>query len=257
MRSPAEEQLPEADCSTSDEGVSVAAALPGRRAREEDAAGAFAVVPFLLFTAGSSELAASPGFHVFHLHSTVLCSNSAYFRARVTSAVGMSCLGSKRSRGETMEEVMEADEREAAASVLYFFYTSKLRAQDSASCSASFLLQMMKTAVFELLRSDALCTDAEATVLLLLSEWIVSENGMACCEEDLQQLNGIKLLTKDVAQEMKVQTRTATPVNHSGTGFRFTDGDGTTLGALDVEWWTPYIVKRCVRIVATVTNICA
>lgn len=67
----------------------------------------------------------------------------------------------------------------------------------------------------------------------------------------------IKLLTKDVAQEMKVQTRTATPVNHSGTGFRFTDGDGTTLGALDVEWWTPYIVKRCVRIVATVTNICA
>ncbi|MEW5305838.1 MAG: hypothetical protein WDW36_008353 [Sanguina aurantia] len=169
-----------------------------------------------------------------------------------------------------MEEVMEADEREAAASVLHFFYTSQLTAQDGVSCSASSLLQMMKVAdrwqapqalasfstvlcklqpddfpiaetfslpaglqvspgfaavkacardslmslfgsaaavatkpalllrflclpllaVFELLGSDALCTDAEATVLLLLSEWIVSENGMACCEEELQQLNG-------------------------------------------------------------------
>lgn len=111
------------------------------RSMHESAAEA-SIQPLQLLT--NHNAAASPGFHVFHLHSTVLCSNSAYFRARVTSAVGMSCLGSKRSRGETMEEVMEADEREAAASVLYFFYTSKLRAQDSASCSASFLLQMMK-----------------------------------------------------------------------------------------------------------------
>lgn len=43
--------------------------------------------------------------HSFHLHAIVLCSNSAYFRARITGAVGKTSIGGERSRGQAMEEV--------------------------------------------------------------------------------------------------------------------------------------------------------
>lgn len=88
-----------------------------------------------------------PSGIAFHVHALVLCSNSAYFRARITSAVGASNVGSKRGRVETMDEAMEEDECEAAAAVLQFFYTSQLAGQKGGCCSATFLLQMMKVRV--------------------------------------------------------------------------------------------------------------
>lgn len=45
-------------------------------------------------------------------------------------------------------------------------------------------------AVLALLQDETLVTDAEATVLLLLSEWCNGEQGKACTEAELQQLNG-------------------------------------------------------------------
>ncbi|MEW5305839.1 MAG: hypothetical protein WDW36_008354 [Sanguina aurantia] len=206
--------------------------------------------------------------HSFQLHAIVLCSNSAYFRARITGAVGKTSTGGERTRGQAMEEVMEADECEAAAAVLRFFYTSQLAAAPpGGGTGAAFLLQMMKVAdrwqaplaltalssvlcklqpdlfptaavysllqtsdafadirahacacllstygdavavatghallasflqlphaaVLELLGSGALVTDAEATVLLLLSEWCYAEANGACSEEDVRSLNG-------------------------------------------------------------------
>lgn len=83
--------------------------------------------------------------HVFQLHASVLCSSSAYFRARITGAVGVTSSGGKRSRVEKMEEVVEAEECEAAASLVQFFYTSKLEVTAvPASACAEFLLQMIK-----------------------------------------------------------------------------------------------------------------
>lgn len=93
-------------------------------------------------TSGSAKL--PTGNRVFQLHSTVLCSNSAYFRARITGAVGMSCVGSKRHRAETMQEFMEVDECEAAECVLRFFYTSLLQGKGGGTCSPEFLLNMVK-----------------------------------------------------------------------------------------------------------------
>lgn len=99
--------------------------------------------PSLLLDSGSRGALPAPN-QAFHVHAVVLCSNSAYFRARITSTVGVSNVGSKRGRDETMEEVLEADECDAAAAVLHFFYTSQLEQQESTCCSATFLLQMMK-----------------------------------------------------------------------------------------------------------------
>ncbi|MEW5305840.1 MAG: hypothetical protein WDW36_008355 [Sanguina aurantia] len=53
---------------------------------------------------------------------------------------------------------------------------------------AAFLL-LPQAAVRALLQSETLSTDAEATVLLLLSEWCQGEFGQACTTEELQQLN--------------------------------------------------------------------
>lgn len=44
-------------------------------------------------------------------------------------------------------------------------------------------------AVLSLLNSDTMLTDAEATVLLLLSEWCHGDRGKACTKEELQELN--------------------------------------------------------------------
>lgn len=82
----------------------------------------------------------SNGEQVFHLHTTVLCSGSMYFRTRITTAVGGS--GSKRSRCETLVEVLDA-EQGTASSVLKFFYTSHLPSHDH----SSYLLQMLKVSM--------------------------------------------------------------------------------------------------------------
>lgn len=84
----------------------------------------------------------SAGTQTFRLHAVVLCSNSDYFRARITTAVGGS--GSKRARCEAMTAEVEADQVEAAASVLRFFYTSKFTGKESLACSPEFLLQMLQ-----------------------------------------------------------------------------------------------------------------
>lgn len=80
----------------------------------------------------------------FHLHATVLCSNSAYFRARMTSAVGVPSIPESLGRSKLMEEAMQADECDAAAAVLHFFYTSQLARETGGCCTAQFLVQMMK-----------------------------------------------------------------------------------------------------------------
>lgn len=89
------------------------------------------------------------GTDVFHLHATVLCTNSTYFRARITTAVGGS--GSKRRRCETMIAEIEADQLQAAASVLCFFYTSQLKGQEDGACSPELVLQMMQVRATSLL----------------------------------------------------------------------------------------------------------
>lgn len=91
----------------------------------------------------STPLTAAKG-SVFHLHVAVLCSYSAYFRARLTTAVGAEFTGSKRSRETTLNEVMEAEDVEAAGSVLCFFYTSQLQKDHGARCTAELLVRMMK-----------------------------------------------------------------------------------------------------------------
>lgn len=90
---------------------------------------------------------ASAGAQGFHLHATVLCSSSLYFRTRITSAVGTS--GSKRKRCEHLVEVVDAGQRRAAASLLRFFYTSQLLSIEDSCCSAKRLLQMMKVRCYE------------------------------------------------------------------------------------------------------------
>lgn len=50
-------------------------------------------------------------------------------------------------------------------------------------------LSLPHSAVLVLLQSDRLVTDAEATVLLLLSEWCDGAQGRACSEKQLQKLN--------------------------------------------------------------------
>lgn len=50
-------------------------------------------------------------------------------------------------------------------------------------------VKLPAAAVQTLLRSDALVTDAEATVLLLLSEWCDGPQGDGCSERKLRQLN--------------------------------------------------------------------
>lgn len=92
----------------------------------------------------SGKSSANKAENTLNLHATVLTSNSAYFRARITSAVGASSVGSKRGRDMMLDETMEAGECEAAAAVLHFFYTSQLARQKDGSCDANFLLQMMK-----------------------------------------------------------------------------------------------------------------
>lgn len=82
------------------------------------------------------------GEHLFYLHTAVLCSNSAYLRTRITTAVGAFIVGTKRSRDSMLKEVIEEGEREAAIAVLQFFYTSQLKCKEG--CSSGFLLQMMK-----------------------------------------------------------------------------------------------------------------
>lgn len=84
---------------------------------------------------------------VFRLHTAVLCSNSAYFRARITSEVGLLKAGSKRNRTGCIDELMEVTECRAATSVLEYLYTSQLRSADSSSCSAEYLVQMMKVSL--------------------------------------------------------------------------------------------------------------
>lgn len=87
---------------------------------------------------------------VFPVHAAVLCSNSAYFRARITSGVGAPIphVGGKRSRRDTLTEVMQADECGAAVAVLRYFYLMQLKLEGRDSCSAEFLLQMMKVRKF-------------------------------------------------------------------------------------------------------------
>lgn len=90
----------------------------------------------------TSSISSAAGTRAFHLHAVVLCSNSDYFRARITTAVGGS--GSKRARCAAMTAEVEADQVEAAASVLRFFYTSKLTGKESVACSPEFLLRMLQ-----------------------------------------------------------------------------------------------------------------
>lgn len=51
-------------------------------------------------------------------------------------------------------------------------------------------VSLPRAAVLALLQSQALVTDAEATVLLLLSEWCDGDRGKACSETELLELNG-------------------------------------------------------------------
>lgn len=78
----------------------------------------------------------------FHLHASVLSSSSLYFRARITSAVGVA--GIRDRLGMPMEEAMESDECDAAAALLRFLYTSQFAKDTDGCCSAQFLLQMME-----------------------------------------------------------------------------------------------------------------
>lgn len=87
------------------------------------------------------------------LHAAVLCSNSAYFRARFTSGVGApsTSVGSKRSRLESqaptcasISETILADELDAASALVRFFYTKRVHVHEDIACQADLLLQMMK-----------------------------------------------------------------------------------------------------------------
>lgn len=50
-------------------------------------------------------------------------------------------------------------------------------------------ISLPQAAVLTILQSSSLVSDAEATVLLLLSEYLSSANGKACNETEQQQLN--------------------------------------------------------------------
>ncbi|MEW5308184.1 MAG: hypothetical protein WDW38_000161 [Sanguina aurantia] len=75
----------------------------------------------------------------------------------------------------------------AATSLLLTFGSATAIATDAPLLDR--FLSLPHTAVLELLQSDKLETDAEATVLLLLSDWCCGTKGAACSEEELQQLN--------------------------------------------------------------------
>lgn len=75
-----------------------------------------------------------------------------------------------------------------ASSCLLSVYGDAVAVATSHALVTSFLL-LPHAAVLELLSSEALVTDAEATVLLLLSEWCYAESNGACSEEDVRSLN--------------------------------------------------------------------
>lgn len=83
----------------------------------------------------------------FGVHLVVLCANSAYFRTLITTDVGTPFIGTRMHVCKIMDLAMKADEFDAAASVLYFFYTSQLARVMGGCCDTHLLLQMMKVSV--------------------------------------------------------------------------------------------------------------
>lgn len=83
----------------------------------------------------------------------------------------------------------------AFAKVAEYAVTSLLSVFGDAAATASNvglvqkLVLLPQRAMLALLQSDSLLADAETTVLLLLSEWCVGEQGKACTTMELQQLN--------------------------------------------------------------------
>ncbi|MEW5315867.1 MAG: hypothetical protein WDW38_007268 [Sanguina aurantia] len=136
-----------------------------------------------LALSSNRQAASASSYRVLLLHSQVISSNSAFFRACLTSPVG----AGNRQRGSSTDalgrwqlrtEINEED-ADAAEAVLRFFYQQQLAEGSSG-------LDLLK-----ILKSPKLMADAEASVLLLVSSWLEQPTGQSCSEAEVLELQSL------------------------------------------------------------------